>query len=160
MGTDTSTTPETDARAASVAVGVMCERASLFAQALADGIPTYKGHARAHVARVLGHAGAGFEDALCSLCSAKDEKTTREALRGLSRIGTARAAEGVAVVARNARDWMSTATVETMLRFPPEVGAHAIRDRAGGRPHGISGVLTSEFDRQRTRLVHVSRRTT
>ena len=119
---------ETDARAASVAVGLMCERASLFAQSLADGILTYKGHARAHVARVLGHAGAGFEDALCSLCSAKDEKTTREALRGLSRIGTARAAEGVAVLARNARDWMSTATVETMLRFPPEVGAHAIRD--------------------------------
>jgi hypothetical protein len=80
------------------------------------------------VARVLGHAGAGFEDALCSLCTAKDEKTTREALRGLSRIGTPRAAEGVGVLARNARDWMSTATVETMLRFPPEIGAHAIRD--------------------------------
>ena len=119
---------ETDARAASVAVGLMCERASLFAQSLADGIPTCKVQVRPHVARVLGHAGAGFEDALCSLCTAKDEKTTREALRGLSRIGTPRAAEGVGVLARNARDWMSTATVETMLRFPPEIGAHAIRD--------------------------------
>lgn len=119
---------ETDARAASVAVALMCERASLFAQPIADGIPTYNSQVRSHVARVLGCAGHGFEDALGSMCSLKDEKTTREALRGLSRIGTARAAELVSVLARNARDWMSTATVETMLRFPPEVGAPAIRD--------------------------------
>ena len=119
---------ETDAGVASAAVSLMSERASLFAQSLADGIPTYKPQARAHVARVLGHAGAGYEDALCSLCSAKDEKTTREALRGLSRIGTPRAAESVGILARNARDWMATATVETMLRFPPEIGAPAIRD--------------------------------
>ena len=119
---------ETDARAASVAVGLMCERASLFAPSLADGIPTYSSQARVHVARVLGHAGPGYEDALGSLCNAKDEKTTREALRGLSRIGTSRSAELVGVLARSARDWMSTAIVETMLRFPPEIGAQAIRD--------------------------------
>ncbi|HET8775576.1 MAG TPA: hypothetical protein VFP80_17385, partial [Thermoanaerobaculia bacterium] len=119
---------ETDARAASVAVGLMCERALLFAQPIADGIPTYSSHVRAHVARVLGFAGPGFENALGSLCSAKDERATREALRGLSRIGTARAAELVGVLARGARDWMSSATVETMLRFPPEIGAPAIRD--------------------------------
>ena len=119
---------DTDPRTASVAVGLMCERASLFAQGLADGIPSYPSAMRAHVARVLGHAGPGYEDALCSLCHARDEKTTREALRGLSRIGTTRAAELVAVVARGARDWMSVATVETLLRFPPEIGAPAIRD--------------------------------
>jgi hypothetical protein len=119
---------DTDARAASVAVGLMCERASLFAQGLADNIQSFTGTTRAHVARVLGHAGPGYEDVLCSLCSARDEKATREALRGLSRIGTPRAAELVAVVARGARGWMSTATVETLLRFPPETGANAIRD--------------------------------
>jgi hypothetical protein len=119
---------ETDAHAASVAVGLMCERAPLFAEALAEGLPSYSRQTRAHVARALGHAGAGYEDQICALCDQKDEKTTREALRALSRIGTPRAAELVGVVARDARDWMSTATVETLLRFPPETGAHAIRD--------------------------------
>lgn len=119
---------ETDARAASVAVSLMCERATMFAQALSDGIPGYNSATRAHVARVLGHAGEGYEDTLCSLCNARDEKTTREALRGLSRIGTPRAAEMTGMVARSARDWMATATIETMLRFPPDIGANAIRD--------------------------------
>ena len=118
----------TDARAASAAVALMCERATLFAQPIADGIPAYSSQVRGHVARVLGFAGPGFENALGSLCGAKDEKATREALRGLSRIGTARAAALVGVLARGARDWMSTATVETLLRFPPAVGAPAIRD--------------------------------
>jgi hypothetical protein len=119
---------ETDARAASVAVGLMCERASLFAPALADGIPSYTSATRSHVARVLGHAGTGYEDHLAGLCSRKDEKTTREALRALSRIGTPQAAELVAMMAKDARDWMSTAVVETLLRFPPETGAQPIRD--------------------------------
>jgi hypothetical protein len=119
---------ETDGHTSSVAVGLMCERASLFAEALAEGIPSYNRQTRAHVARVLGHAGTGYEDQICALCNQKDEKTTREALRALSRIGTPRAAELVGVVARDARDWMSTATVETLLRFQPEAGAHAIRD--------------------------------
>jgi len=125
---------ETEGATASVAVGLMCERASLFAQSLAEGIPTCSRQTRSHVARILGHAGAGFEDHIGSLCDQKDEKATREALRALSRIGTTRAAELVGVVARNARDWMATATVETLLRFPPETGAHAIRDLLAHRP--------------------------
>ena len=129
---------ETDAHAASVAVGLMCERASMFAPALADGIPSYNRQTRAHVARVLGHAGAGFEDQLCGLCSQNDERTTREALRALSRIGTPRAAELVGVVARDAKDWMSAASVETLLRFPPEIGASAIRDLLAHRAFVLS----------------------
>ena len=129
---------ETDAHAASVAVGLMCERASLFAPALADGIPGYNRQTLAHVARVLGHVGAGYEDHLCGLCNQKDEKTTREALRALSRIATPHAAQVVGVVARSARDWMATATVETLLRFPPETGAHAIRDLLAHRPFVLS----------------------
>jgi hypothetical protein len=144
---------DTDPRAASVAVGLMCERASLFAPGLADGIPAYTGATRAHVARVLGHAGPGYEDALCSLCNARDEKTTREALRGLSRIGTPRAAELVAVVARGARDWMSTATVETLLRFPPETGAQAIRDLLSERSFVLA--QPSEASRLIGRVAHV-----
>jgi hypothetical protein len=129
---------ETSPQAASVAVGLMCERASLFANALADGIPTYNRQTRAHVARVLGHAGEGFEDLICGLCDQKDEKTTREALRALSRIATPRAAELVGIVARGARDWMATATVETLLRFQPEVAAAAIRDLLAHRSFVLS----------------------
>ena len=129
---------ETDPHAASVAVGLMCERASLFAPALADGIPSYNRQILAHVARVLGHVGAGYEDHLCGLCNQKDEKTTREALRALSRIGTPHAAQVVALVARTATDWMATATVETLLRFPPETGGHAIRDLLSHRAFVLS----------------------
>ena len=129
---------ETDPRAAQGAVGLMCERASLFAPALADGIPTYNRQTLAHVARVLGHVAEGYEDHLCGLCSQKDEKTTREALRALSRIGTPHAAQVVALVARTASDWMATATVETLLRFQPETGANAIRDLLGHRAFVLS----------------------
>ena len=129
---------ETNTHAASLAVGLMCERALLFAPALAEGIPTYDRQTRAHVARVLGHAGEGYEDHLSGLCGQKDEKTTREALRGLSRIGTPRAAELVALVARGAKDWMATATIETLLRFQPETCAHAIRDLLADRAFVLS----------------------
>lgn len=125
---------DTDAAAASVAVGLMCERADMFAQPLADNLANYDRRTRSHVARVLGHAGAGYEDFVCRLCDQSDEKTTREALRALSRIGTTRAAELVGVVARDARDWMSTAAVETLLRFPAEVAAPALRDLLAHRP--------------------------
>jgi hypothetical protein len=129
---------ETDPHAASVAVGLMCERASLFAPALAAGIPSYNRHTLAHVARVLGHAGEGYEDHLCGLCNQKEEKTTREALRALSRIATPHAAQVVGLVARDARDWMATATIETLLRFQPETGAHAIRDLLAHRAFVLS----------------------
>ena len=125
---------DTDAATTTAAVGLMCERASLFAQPLAEGLSSYSRQTRTHVARVLGHAGAGFEDYLGSLCDQKDEKTTREALRSLSRIGSARAAELVGVIARDARDWMSTATIETLLRFEPEAAAKAMRDLLAHRP--------------------------
>ena len=38
------------------------------------------------------------------------------------------------MVARDAKDWMSTATVETLLRFPADVGGRAIRDVLSHRP--------------------------
>jgi hypothetical protein len=80
------------------------------------------------VARILGHAGAGYEDAVSSLVSTDDERTSREALRALARIGSPRAAELVNVHARGARGWLSTAIVEALLHFPAETSGVAIRD--------------------------------
>ncbi|HEX6317098.1 MAG TPA: HEAT repeat domain-containing protein [Gemmatimonadaceae bacterium] len=129
---------ESDGPAATVAVTLMSERAALFAPGLVENLDSYGRLTRAHVARILGHAGPGYEDTLGGLCDRKDERTTREALRALSRIGTTRAAELVAVVTRDARDWMSTAAVETLLRFPPEIGGPAIRDVLAHRPFVLS----------------------
>lgn len=129
---------ESDGQAATVAVTLMSERAALFAPGLVENVGSYGRLTRAHVARVLGHAGAGYEEHLGGLCDQKDERTTREALRALSRIGTVRAAELVAGVTREARDWMSTAAVETLLRFPPEIGGAATRDVLAHRPFVLS----------------------
>jgi hypothetical protein len=119
---------ETNAAAGSVAVGLMSERASLFAPALAANAAGFARQARAHVARILGHAGAGYEDAVASLVARDDERTSREALRALARIGTARAAEMVNHHATGARGWLSTAIVEALLHFPVETSGSAIRD--------------------------------
>lgn len=117
-----------DAAAGSVAVAVMCERAALFAPALAEGLASAPASVRHHVARVLGHGGEGYEDFVGGMLDARDERTTREALRALSRIGTARAVGYVAAAARDARGWMASATVETLLRFPPQLGGEHVRD--------------------------------
>lgn len=125
---------EGDAAASSVAVGLMCERATIFAPALADGALTFPPATRPLVARVLGFAGAGYEDAVSSLVDRHDERSSREALRALSRMGTPRAAELVTGHAREARGWLSTAVIEALLHFPPETSAAAIRDLLGHRP--------------------------
>jgi hypothetical protein len=119
---------ETSSSAGSVAVGLMSERATLFAPSLVANAATFTRQGRAHVARILGHAGAGYEDAVSSLVSTDDERTSREALRALARIGSPRAAELVNVHARGARGWLSTAIVEALLHFPAETSGVAIRD--------------------------------
>jgi hypothetical protein len=119
---------ETNASAGSVAVGLMSERAALFAPSLADNAAGFTRQARPHVARILGHAGAGYEDAVGSLVTTDDERTAREALRALARIGTPHAAELVNRHARGARGWLLTAIVEAILHFPAETSAVAIRD--------------------------------
>jgi hypothetical protein len=129
---------DTHPNSAAAAVALMCERASLFAGSLAENVATYNRAVLPHIARVLGHAGEGFEEHIYGLCDQKDEKTTREALRSLSRIGSERAAELVGMIARDAKDWMSTATVETLLRFPTDVGGRAIRDVLSHRPFVIA----------------------
>lgn len=125
---------QSDAAAGGVAVGLMCERAPLFAPTLADSLATLPRGARHHVARVLGHAGAGYEDVVGALIDPADERTAREALRALSRIATAPAADHVAASARTSRGWLTTATIEALLRFPVEAGAPAIRDLLAHRP--------------------------
>ncbi len=125
---------QSDATAGSVAVGLMCERAPLFAPALAGSLASLPRDLRHHVARVLGHAGAGYEDCLGAMLDRTDERTTREALRALSRIATGAAAVHVADAARHARGWMTTAIIEALLRFPVEAGAPAIRDLLAHRP--------------------------
>jgi hypothetical protein len=125
---------ETDVSTHSIAVELMCERATLFAPALAEGAMTIRRQSRPHVARILGYAGAGYEDAVSTMVDPAHERASREALRALSRIGTKRAAELAGQHARTARGWLSTAVVEALLHFPPESSASAIRDLLAHRP--------------------------
>ena len=119
---------ETNASAGSVAVALMSERPALFAPSLAVNATTFGEQARPHVARILGHAGAGYEEAASSLVSTRDERTSREALRALARIGTPRAAELVNSHVRGAPGWLATAIVEALLHFPSETSGIAICD--------------------------------
>jgi hypothetical protein len=128
----------TDGANSSAAVALMCERATLFAPMLVENLATSPPATRPHVARVLGHAGSGYEEFAGSLLDKGDERTAREALRALSRIGTERAAELVARAARDSRGWMTTATVETLLRFPVELAAVAIRNLLAHRQFVMS----------------------
>jgi hypothetical protein len=105
-------------------------RASLFAHRW-RGLSSYSRQTRTHVARSWP----------CRRWVRMHRQPVRpegerrpEALRALSRIGSTRAAELVGVIARDARDWMSTATIETLLRFQPEVAAKALRDLLAHRP--------------------------
>jgi hypothetical protein len=123
-----------DTDAATSLVALMCERAALFAPALADSASSVPRRARPHVARVLGLAGAGYEGAVASMVDPDDERSSREVLRALSRIGTPRAADAVRLLARDARGWLASATVESLLHFPPESSGIAIRDLLAHRP--------------------------
>jgi hypothetical protein len=69
--------------------------------------------------RVLGGAGAGYEETIAAYVSARDEQTAREALRALARIGTSEAASLVVVEIERQRGVLSAAAEETLWHFPP-----------------------------------------
>lgn len=114
-GTDTSAV---DAVLAHTAV----EQAALMAEAL-DSASAGLTH---HLVRALGHAGPGHESVVDGAMD-RDERSLREGLRALARIGTPDAAERVARRATSDTDWVAAAAVEALLRFSPEQGSGAIR---------------------------------
>ena len=71
-------------------------------------------------------AGAGYEQTLGALLESGDEQTVREALRGLARIGTPRAASIVGAQLRR-KDWRAVAAEQTLWHFPPAEAQREVR---------------------------------
>lgn len=78
--------------------------------------------------RVLGSAGAGYEDAIATHLSSADEHVAREALRALARVGTPRAAGFVVARVVKGRGALSAAAEETLWHFPPAEAQRRARE--------------------------------
>ncbi|MGH7339257.1 MAG: hypothetical protein ACREKH_02080, partial [Candidatus Rokuibacteriota bacterium] len=85
--------PQVEARSL---IEMMSEHARLLAPALSAALGTSRPDTVRLLVRVLGHAGPGYEQTLASQLAHRDELTIREALRALTRVGTAQAAALVA----------------------------------------------------------------
>jgi hypothetical protein len=111
------------ARDASRAVmQLLCDHAVLVAPALADALPTADVAMHRIIARVLGHAGPGYEPPLGALLTSPDEQAVREAFRSLAKIGTGRAAALVAAQVDRGHGWLGGAAEQTLWHFPrPEI---------------------------------------
>jgi hypothetical protein len=71
--------------------------------------------------RVLGFAGAGYEDTIASQLVHPDDTIVREALRALARIGTPTAATAVGEVVRQRGTKAQGLAEEALWHFPAEV---------------------------------------
>ena len=101
---------------------LLCDHAVLVAPALADALPSADVAMHRIIARVLGHAGPGYEPPLGALLTSPDEQAVREAFRSLARIGTGRAAALVAAQVDRGQGWLGGAAEQTLWHFPrPEI---------------------------------------
>jgi hypothetical protein len=108
-----------DARdAGRAAVQLLCDHAKLVAPSLANALPTAGVTMHRVIARVLGHAGTGYEPPLGTLLTSPDEQAVRETFRSLARIGTPRAAALVAARVDKGKGWVGGAAEETLWHFP------------------------------------------
>jgi hypothetical protein len=110
------------------AVQLLCEHARLVAPSLADSLPTADVPTHRVIARVLGHAGAGYEAPLGALLTSPDEQAVREAFRSLARIGTPRAAALVSAQVDKGRGWIGGAAEQTLWHFPRSEADRQLRD--------------------------------
>jgi hypothetical protein len=110
--------------AAKAATRLLCDHASVVAPALAGLFRGADAEQDRTIARVLGHAGPGFESVLAAGLSSSDEHTVRESLRALAKIGSPQAATLICAEIERDNGWRGPAAEETLWRFPP---AHATR---------------------------------
>jgi hypothetical protein len=115
------------------AVQLLCDHAKLVAPALAGSLETADEDMHRVIARVLGHAGAGYEPPLGALLTSRDEQAVREAFRSLAKIGTPRAAALVAGQVDKGRGWIGGAAEQTLWHFPRTEADRQIRELLGRR---------------------------
>ena len=112
---------------------LLCDHAALVAPALANALPGSDVAMHRIIARVLGHAGAGYEPPLDALLTSPDEQAVREAFRSLAKIGTPRAAALVAAQVDRGQGWMGGAAEQTLWHFPRNEADRQIRELLGRR---------------------------
>jgi hypothetical protein len=112
---------------------LMCDLAPTVAPALVIDLDSRSVAAARVIAKVLGHAGVGYETPLARLVDHQDQQVAREALRSLARIGTAAAAAPVARQIRKVHDDKHAAAEDAMWHFPPNQTMALLRDLLGSR---------------------------
>ncbi|HET7217062.1 MAG TPA: hypothetical protein VFJ02_03405 [Vicinamibacterales bacterium] len=114
-------------------VQLLCEHAKLVAPSLAAALPAADEAMHRIIARVLGHAGAGYEVPLGALLTSRDEQAVREAFRSLAKIGTPRAAALVAAQVDKGKGWLGGAAEQTLWHFPRPEADRQVRELLGRR---------------------------
>ncbi len=124
-------------------VQLMCDHAAQLAPVLASHVDQCRAMTTRTLIRVLGYAGASYEQVVAASLDHQDEGTVREALRALARIGTRHAAELVAVHIQQGEVWARPVAEEALWHFPPEHVNEQLRQLLGRR----------EFVRRQPRVV-------
>jgi hypothetical protein len=120
-----------ESRVASVAA-LLCEHARLLAPALVQALQRAGAGSNRAIVKALGFAGPGYEAEIARFLGHADEAASREALRALTRIGTAEAAALVAqqvqagTVGRRAAE-------EALWHFPTARATAQVRQLLGSR---------------------------
>ena len=113
---------------------VMAERARELGPAVAKRLPQCSPDAARAAVALLGFAGGGYEKVIADQLPRGDERTFREALHALARIGTAQAATVVADQVERAPAAAAAALAEDALwKLPPAVAMVKARELLGRR---------------------------
>jgi hypothetical protein len=129
---------EKDAARGRAIAQVLVENAPLVASAIPPLMEGRTAPVQRTLLRVLGGAGAGYEETIAAFVSARDEQTAREALRALARIGTSRAAALVVAEIERQRGVLSAAAEETLWHFPASEAQRHTRELLGRRDFRMS----------------------
>jgi hypothetical protein len=127
-----------------VVVQLLTEHATRLAPAIAPLLAQSSPAVVKTLLRVLGTAGAGYEDLIGTYVSTGDEQTAREALRALARIGTTKAAGLVVAQIVKQRGTLVVAAEETLWHFPPAEAQRQTRELLGRREFTMSHPKTAE----------------
>jgi hypothetical protein len=121
---------------------LMCDLAPTVAPSLVADLETRSVAAARVIAKVLGHAGNGYETPLARLVDHQDQQVSREALRSLARIGTAAAAAPIVRQIRKGGDTHAAAE-DALWSFPPHQTLALLRDLLGSRDFVLHHPLTA-----------------
>ncbi len=113
------------------ALQLLCDHAKLVGAALANALPDADEATHRLIARVLGHAGPGYEPPLGAILTSRDEQAVREAFRSLAKIGTHRAAALVAAQVDKGQGWLGGAAEQTLWHFPRPEADRQVRELLG-----------------------------